>query len=336
MRDPLTLQAALLADASRFDFFAALRLLECAHPQQPRIGASLKPQDDALRFGQSPSLAFAPGVVDRLEPGHEGRPMRLLLNSFGLLGPNGPLPTHISEYVRDRLRNSADPTLARFLDLFHHRLISLFYRAWASAQPTVSMDRPEADRFADYLASLIGMGMPALRNRDTVADVSRLHYAGQLAGHNRNAAGLASVLASYMQMPVSVEQFVGHWMALPDDGKLYLRGHFGGQALGQGTVLGRQIWNRQHKFRLRIGPLDFAQFQRLLPGGDSLQRLTDLVRHYVGDALAWDINIVLQKDQVPPLRLGKRARLGRTTWLGKKPRQRDADQLFLTPLSFTS
>lgn len=336
MRDPLTLQQALLTDASRFDFNAALRLLECAYPQKPRIGESLKPQDDPLRFGQSPSLAFAPGVVDRLELGHEGRPGRLLLNSFGLLGPNGPLPTHISEYVRDRLRNASDPTLARFLDVFHHRLISLFYRAWASAQPTVSMDRPESDRFADYLASLIGMGMPALRNRDAVADVSRLHYAGHLSGHNRNAAGLASVLTDYMQMPVAVEQFAGHWMILPEDGKLYLRGRFGGQALGQGTVLGRRIWNRQHKFRLRIGPLNFAQFQRLLPGGCSVQRLTDLVRHYVGDALAWDVNIVLQKEQVPALRLGKRARLGRTTWLGKKPHRQDVDQLILTPLSFSS
>ena len=109
-----------------------------------------------------------------------------------LLGPHGPLPTHLTEYVRDRVRNANDPTFARFLDIFHHRMVTLFYRAWANAQPAVSLDRPGRDRFSFYVGSLFGLGEAMLRERDAVPDFAKLHFAGLLAGPTRPAAGLSS------------------------------------------------------------------------------------------------------------------------------------------------
>ena len=79
------------------------------------------------------------------------------------------MPTHLTEYVRDRARNAGDPTFARFLDVFHHRMASLFYRAWAVAQPVVSLDRDNGDRFSAYVGTTFGLGEPALRKRDTRA-----------------------------------------------------------------------------------------------------------------------------------------------------------------------
>lgn len=129
MRDPLTLLDALEAHPARFDFYAALRQLECAFPHLPRIGQAARSADEAVRFGQQPSLAFEPAILAALKPGNTPK---LLLNFFGLMGANGPLPIHLTEYVRDRQRNRNDPTPAAFFDVFHHRMISLFYRAWAS------------------------------------------------------------------------------------------------------------------------------------------------------------------------------------------------------------
>jgi type VI secretion system protein ImpH len=347
MRDPVTLLRRLEAAPASFDFYAAMRQIECAYPHLPRLGLALSPKDEALRFGQQPSLAFAPAMLAALQrggpsasdaqggetPGSEtgDSAPRLLVNFFGLLGANGPLPLHLSEYVRDRLRNVSDPTLAHFLDIFHHRMISLLYRAWASAQPAVSLDRPGADSFGNHVGALIGIGMPSLRGRDAVPDFAKLHYAGRLAPQTRNADGLAAVLADFFQVPVRVQQFVGHWMTLPKDGLCRLRCGPDAEVLGRTTVLGKKVWDAQHKFRLLIGPLDMTQATSLLPGGEGMRRLNDWVRHYAGLSLAWDVKLIIKKEALPGLRLGAAARLGWSSWLSSKAPERDDEQLCLSP-----
>ncbi|MFJ2982140.1 MULTISPECIES: type VI secretion system baseplate subunit TssG [unclassified Pseudomonas] len=331
MRDPVDLLQRLAHEPAAYDFNAALRQLECAYADLPRIGQASHPAHEAVRFGQLPSLAFEPAMLAGLEHNGAGKAPLLLLNFFGVLGANGPLPVHLSEYVRDRQRNQSDPTLARFLDLFNHRMVSLFYRAWASAQPAVSLDRPAADRFSDYIGALIGLGVPALQGRDAVPHLAKLHYAGRLAPHARNAQGLAALLSDDLQVAVRVEQFVGHWMRLPPDGMCALRSGPDAARLGVGTVLGSQVWDAQGKFRLLIGPLDMAQVRRLLPGGEGMRRLTDWVRHYAGLALEWDVNLIVAREHLPAARLGQGTRLGWSSWLlGAAPIEDDR-QLIIKP-----
>lgn len=333
MREPVDLLRRIEEAPAAFDFFAALRLIECAHPALPRIGQAGSPADESVRFGQAPSLAFEPAQLARLQrAADEGDAAPLLLvNFFGLLGANGPMPVHLTEYVRDRLRNAGDPTLARFLDLFHHRMISLFYRAWASAQPAVDLDRPANDRFATYVGALFGIGMPSLRERDAVPDFVKLHYAGRLAPQVANADGLAAILTDDFGLPVRVQQFVGHWMPLPEDGLSRLGGGPAAGRLGQTTVLGRRVWNAQHKFRLLIGPVDDAQLAQLLPGGAGMRRLTAWVAQYAGLALDWDVNVIVRKEARPSLRLGAGARLGWTSWVGNREPVQDDRQLRFAP-----
>ena len=332
MRDTLSAYQRLQAAPDSFDFFAALRRLECAYPDKPRIGTSHRAQDDAVRFGQQPSLAFEGAALHSFTPGADGAPDKLQVNFFGLMGANGPLPVHLTDYVRDRLRNANDPTLASFLDLFHHRLIALFYRAWASAQPAVSLDRPDTDRFADYIASLIGTGVASLQQRDAAPDYAKLHYAGRLSAQSRNAEGLAAILNGFFKLPVQVEQFVGHWMTLPADGLCRLRSGPDAERLGVSTVLGTRVWNRQHKFRLVIGPVDAGQLTQMLPGGVSVERLVAWVRNYAGLEYDWDVRLIVKKQALPPLRLGRGARLGWTTWLSGRPPPQDDSQLRFSPL----
>jgi type VI secretion system protein ImpH len=331
MRDSVALLQRLEQRPAAFDFYAALRQIECAHVDKPRIGQAARPADEAIRFGQQASLAFEPAMLASLNSGDAPRAPLLLLNFFGLLGANGPLPIHLTEYIRDRQRNMNDPTLARFCDVFHHRIISLFYRAWASAQPAVSLDRPQADRFSVYIASLIGLGMPSLQQRDAAPDIAKQHYAGRLAPHTRNAEGLAAMLSDFFQAPVKVQEFVGHWMSLPADGVSRLRSGPDAERLGVSTVLGKKVWNAQHKFRLLIGPLDMDQVQRLLPGQDSMQRLTAWVRQYAGLALDWDVNLIVKKEHLPGTRLGHDTKLGWSSWLSSKTPTRDDRQLVINP-----
>ena len=171
----LALQQALQQTPYEYDFYWAVRLLECVHPEHPRLGESLRPSDDPIRFTQQPSLSFAPSTLAAFNPGKGNSPSQMEVLFFGLFGPNGPLPLHLTDYARDRLRNSEDPTFSRFADLFHHRALSLFYRAWANTRPAVSYDRPEQDRFATYVAATCGYAMPSLRERDAMPDLSLIH-----------------------------------------------------------------------------------------------------------------------------------------------------------------
>ncbi|MFM0277678.1 type VI secretion system baseplate subunit TssG [Paraburkholderia sediminicola] len=330
MPDALTLLRRLEDDAYRFDFFQAVRLLENAYPGKPRVGESLQPRDDAIRFVQEPELVFHPTTLGAFTPAGERHAARLAVKFFGLLGPHGPLPTHITEYVRDRARNAGDPTFARFLDIFNHRMVALFYRAWANAQPAVSLDRARRDRFSVYVGSLFGLGEVALRERDTVPDFAKLHFAGLLAGPTRPAAGLKLVLTHFFNLPVEIEQWVGHWMTLPA-GSLTRLGSPDSAALGVSTVVGARIWDCQHKFRVVIGPLSRADYERFLPGGESLKRLVDWVRNYARDGLDWDVRLVLRQQDVPRLELGRHTRLGYTTWTLRGAAGGDQRPLLLHP-----
>ena len=179
--------AALEQQPRAHDFFAVLRHVEALRPQWPRLGRALRPSQEALRLGEEPELDFAPAGLASFTPGPAAP--RLGVRFFGLLGPLGPMPVHFTEYVRERLRYRGDATLARFLDLFHHRLLLLFYRAWAQAQPTVHQDRPDDDRFAAWLGAACGEPTAAPAARALPAN-ARLFQAGLLGV----AAGCGSKL----------------------------------------------------------------------------------------------------------------------------------------------
>lgn len=323
------LRDKLAAEPFAFGFYQAMRLLEARHSDRPRLGQSVRPSEDALRLAQEPSAIFAPSTLAGYEPGEEGRPDRLLVHFFGLFGPDGPLPLHLTDYARDRRRNNRDASFQRFADVFHHRALSLFYRAWANSRPTVAFDRPERDRFAVYAGALVGLGMESLRRRDAMPDLTKLHFAGRFANQTRHAEGLGKILSAFFTMPVRIECFVGAWLTLPpaDHTRLGASRETGG--LGRNILVGGRVWSRQHKFRVVFGPLSLAEYQRLLPGGASFHRLIPIIRNYVGDTLMWDVNLVLRAGEVPPMLLGKQGRLGWTSWLMPRRSPDDASELHL-------
>ncbi len=329
----LTDAEALFAELRRaphgFGYFAVMRLLEALHADRPRFGRSVRPEQDPLRLGQEPSVMHAASSLADFEPGKDGHPSRLLVHFFGLFGPDGPLPLHLTEYARDRRRNHGDATFQRFADVFHHRALSLFYRAWADARPTVSFDRPDEDRFSDYVGALIGLSTHGLRDRDAMPDLTKLHFAGLLSAQTRPAEGLGQMLSAFFAMPVSVEGFCGVWLGLPAGDRTRLSDGAATAELGKTALLGARVWSRQHKFRVVFGPLDLAEYQRLLPGGLSFHRLVPIVRNYAGDALIWDVNLILHAGEVPAIRLGQQGRLGWTTWLMPRRSRTDAADLFL-------
>jgi len=302
--------------AFEFDFHGAMRRLEALFRNRPRFGEAVRPDDEPVRLGQDPTLAFEPAAISGFRMPEEGRPGRLTVAFLGLFGPNGPLPLHVTEYARDRIRHVGDRTLGAFADIFNHRMLLLFHRAWSQAEPTAAQDRPQTNRFDVYVGSLLGIGLSSLRGREAIPDQAKLQYVGWLSNPVRNAEGLRAILADYFEIPVGIDEFQGEWLDLPESSRLKLGGSPEVSTLGRTTVLGRRVYSAQYKFLVRLGPLTRQEFARFLPGGASLTRLETLVRAYAGDELAWELRLRLRTDATQQIRLGGSERLGYNARLG--------------------
>ncbi|GGM08406.1 type VI secretion system baseplate subunit TssG [Pseudooceanicola nanhaiensis] len=326
--DHLTHLERLSRTPESFHIFHAFRVLESAYADAPRIGNARRPREDRIRFGQEAELSFPPSTVQGFLPPEGKRPGRLTNRFFGLFGPNGPLPLHLTEYARNRQRQHRDPTFVAFANMLTHRMMTLLFRAWRSGQPAASFDRGDNDAFERKVAAISGLHGEALRGKDAFPDLAKRHFSGLLAQGPKNAEGLVAILSAFFGARVQLQEFVGSWLTLEPEDRWQLGARAG---LGQTTSIGERVWSRGAKFRLRIGPLSLPEYERLLPGGASLGRLRAIVRSYAGDALDWDVNLVLRAGETPAPILGQAVRLGQTSWIGTRHSGRDADDLYLEP-----
>ena len=313
----------------RFEWFGTLRFLEARYSDRPRFGHAARPLEEPVRLGQEPSLNFAPSTLAKVIARENDAGWIVRGFHLGLFGPNGPLPLHLTEYASQRWRWHKDETFPRFVDMFQHRFLTFFYRAWASSNPAVQFDRPDEDRFSFYLGSLFGLGFESQKNRDALPDLTKLHFAGLMANQTRHAEGLRSIIGAALLVPAKIVEFVGHWLDLPAADRLRIGALGGCGRLGRDALVGARVWDRQQYFRVELGPMTLAQYQSLLPGGATLERLRAIVKNYAGFALGWEARLVLKQSEVPATKLGQLGQLGWTTWLRSRPARRDADDLVL-------
>jgi type VI secretion system protein ImpH len=323
------LSEALRREPHRFEFFQAVRLLGRL-AGGVAVGRDEPPEREAVRFGAAPALGFAPAAVRQIRhappaDGDGAAPAEMLVSFLGLTGPSGVLPHHYTALLLRRGRDK-DHTLRDFFDLFNHRLVSLFYRAWekyrlAAAYERAKADSPdEDDPITRGLYCLAGLGAPGLRARQEAADEAFLYYGGHFSRRTRPASALEAVLEDYFGVPVSVEQFRGRWLPLAPEDRSYLAGPGEGEGLncclGEDVIVGERVWDAQSKFRVRVGPLSYGEFRRLLPDGDGLRPLCELTRSYAGPEFSFDVQPVLAAGEAPGYRLGgDGSRLGWDSWV---------------------
>lgn len=317
----------LTSEPYAFDFYQAVRLLQMKFSAYPRIGTSWSPAKDPVRFAQNPFLEFAPSTLEAVQWTDRSKPPVVFTRHFGLFGPNGPLPLCLTDYARKRILHHGDRTFTAFCNIFHHRLLSFFFRAWADARKTVDQDRPKEQRWSYYVGSLCGLGMDSLLERDAIPDQAKLYHVSRLMQQTRNAEGLETIIQDFFSIKTQIITFMGRWMTIPSDSRWQLGGTSGNGTLGSTAIVGSRIWTCQLNFRIRMGPMKLPELESLLPNRDSFKRLRDWVRLYAGEEYFWDVQLVLARDQVPEIRLGKSGRLGWTTWLKAKEFDHDVEDL---------
>jgi len=363
-----SLARRLFEESFDFDFFQAVRLLHRMEPGRVRVGRGGPPQAEAVRFRARISLSFPPSAIYDLRRPTSSLPVPLMVQAFmGLTGPSGVLPRHYTELLYKIERDFRTPekhALRDWFDLFNHRLLSLFYRAWEKYRFYVPFERgeydgPEPDPFTNCLYSLIGLGAEPLRERLRVVardrvdefgeiqqrviakieDLVLMHFSGTLGHRPRCAAALEAMLQDYFQVDTRIDQFQGQWLQLEPSCRTNLDSTQGNNQLGVSTVAGDRVWDRQSKFRVRLGPMTYEQFTEFLPDRDPITErktfflLVHLIRQYAEPTLDFDVQLVLKAEEVPACQLTGNgsfgARLAWNTWLLTQSAIADAEDVVL-------
>jgi len=329
-----SLRDSLYGRPSRFEFFQAVRLIRKLCDEGGVIVGD-DPDEEILRFRSDVSLAFPTSDVKRIvPPGEEERAAVMTVAFLGMAtsGSFGSLPTVYAEEVleQEKAKNHA---LRDFFDLFNHRFVSLFYRAWEKYCLPVQYEASGGHFFERVLFGVIGMGTPGLANRIAVEDRALLSRAGLLAMAPVPATALEGLVESWFQVPLAVEQFLPDWYDI-DEGEQNRLGA-ANSSLGEDLFVGARVRLGQFRFGLRLGPLDWDRYQGFFPTQKGFRALVDVVRLAITPELDFEVRLVLRAGDVPPLRLehtpSRACRLGWSTWLKSEEFQRDPDDAVLVP-----
>jgi type VI secretion system protein ImpH len=326
--------------AWRFNFFQAVKLLESLVREQRRLagqtevvpaGSGAEPEEEPVRFRSRVTLAFPASDLYEIDvrPKDGGTPI-MTVDFMGLVGSRGPLPDFWAEMVRDRERRG-DGAMRAFLDIFNHRLISLFYRVRQRHRPTLHTGPIENHPFSRYLLAFGGLGTPAARAifeapavRDGLELKSRdlILYTGLLWNRDRSMTGLERLLAHALGLKVKGRPLCGRWLRIPEDERSRLTAGESQNRLGISAVAGARIWDPQAGFELRLGPMKWSEFSEYLPTGRRFGALLKLVRFYVRSAFDFVLVLVLESDEAqrrPALSATDGPRLGWTSWTLTRP-----------------
>lgn len=303
-----------------FQFFQAVRLLQRVRRDRSRVGLFSDPADEAVRFGVNPDLAFPPGEVSDLTEEPDG-PWRMTLNFMGLVGHRGVLPNHYSLLAKRRVQKR-DRAFLDFIDLFHHRVLSLLYRAMERARFYVPAEREDPDALTTHLLDVLGLGEAPAREALGFDEYELVGYAGLLGSTSRSALALEQLIGDRFAVPVSVHQFVGRWYDVSGSSRSrvdHATNEYS-QRLGTGALVGDQVWDPQGRARIEIGPLSRARYLDFLPGAPSYEELRSVTRYFADDQIEFELRLILETEDVPPVRLGadrtdEKALLGWQSWI---------------------
>lgn len=319
--DLAPIQARLFAEPWSYEFFQAVRLLALLQPARSQVGWAMNPAVEVVRFGANPSLKFPPSQIHSLSRPPEGAP-RMDVNFIGLVGPIGALPKYMTELVAQRVR-VGDVALREFLNIFNHRLTSFFYRAWEKHHFAVGYERDGSDPMTRCLLALVGLDSRLLQNRQPFPDHLLVFYSGLFGLASKPAVGLEAAVGDYFDVDVEVEPFVGVWRKVAEEDQCFLEQTTESDMLGFGTVVGDEVWDRQSRVRLRIGPLPLDRYVDFLPSGSAWPALRAVAKSFCGINLEFEIQLILQKRDVPACYLGDPENdgpaLGWTSWIKSQP-----------------
>ena len=296
------------------DFFELLRRLEKPGQRFGRDG------NEPARLGQPIRLAFATTDVTSMSVDDAYGPAKVSVNVIGLFGPEGPMPLHVTRWMFERASNrwfagddanaTSDTAFLDFGNLLQHRMITLYWRAWADARPEVQIQHGKGGRDLATVRALAGTGLEAADDNHSTAKVQ---HATSLFQKLKSPKRLTEYLATVTGEKVRLREFVGTWTDIPKP--LQSRLGQSGARLGQDTVVGSRFFERASHAEICL-ELGLEAYTRFLDSEKTKSELRHALSYAMGHEISFDLRLELRADEVPKPQIGT-LRLGQIAWLGK-------------------
>jgi type VI secretion system protein ImpH len=310
----------LFEESYRFNFFKAVHLLEgLAGGQTP--GWGLSQQNDPIRFRVPPGFGFPASDITAITNGTTTVKPEVVVNFMGLIGPKGVLPDWYNEHAQARVFKK-DYAFTDFLDIFHHRLISLFYRAWKKYRLAENFRPDGGDSISRSLADLVGLHPGIEKSEPDFFQCARkrlIFFAGMVSRCVPTVAAMEAVVAHAVGAQAEVEQFVPRMLAVHEHDRTRLG--IKNSTLKQDALCGARIRDSSTYFILKLGPLSWDKYLAFQPQSRNLSLVSRLITLLAGIEYEFEIHLVLKGPQIPSLCLGGRLGppiLGRTVLLRKQ------------------
>lgn len=298
----LSLLEKLISQPQQFNFFQAVRLLH----------SYLNFTQKKIFFESDPSLRFPVSAISKIQI---NRRINISVTFPGLFGASGFLPHHYTELLIQRIQLK-DFALKNFLDIFNHRMISLFYQSHEKYHFYLN-----PKNITHIITCLTGVSKTIFEKNSSLAKENFLFYAAYFSHSKRSAKNLENMLADFFEISVAITPFQGKWISLsPSQWSRLSEKSNSWNQLGRNTVIGQKIWDEQSHFKITLGPLALHQFNNFLPHNIFWCKLIELTRRYISASLTFDIQLILNAGEIPDYQLNSanHTTLGRNLWLKNK------------------
>ncbi len=319
-------------ESHRFAFFQAVFLLEqyCSSVNRiAHIGDDGPAGDECIRFKPYASMAFPLSdmvSIDEIENAQNLPKFEIVTSFLGLYGSDSPLPDFYTEEI---IQGDPDQTnVSDFLDIFHHRIVSLFYRCWLKYRYYLQFQSDGKDDFSHRVFSLIGMGTSGILDKLNIPIARLLRYVGLFMQENRSALALESILSDYFDgIPVHIEQCIGRWIKINKEDMSVLGGN---TQLGVKVTIGDRVFDRTGKFRITMKLSTFAEFRKFLPNGESFCALKEVTEAFLPVPLDYEVELILPGGEVPSMSMSSEfgPQLGWTGWLTSEKPEENVSVIF--------
>ncbi|MDP3936154.1 MAG: type VI secretion system baseplate subunit TssG [Alphaproteobacteria bacterium] len=310
----------LFAQPYEFSFLQAVRLFQKLLPNGSLVGTTLTPSEDPITFSSRYTYSLPSSDIYRIHV-PDGK-LVIEVNFWNIAGPHGALPAPLSEKVNERMREG-DFALKEFLDIFNHRLLSIYYCVAQKYSFVLSPKNSIQTTVGQMMCAVAGVD-PDREGYASVPTAALARYSGIIWQRPRSAAGLEQILSDYFQVPVHIDQFVGSWVDINRRQRSFMgikRGR--NHKLGRTTFLGKRFWQSNHHFIVNIGPLTSKQFHLFIPTGAAYGEMCDMIKFYAPLELTFQLKMSLKEgEKLVPLGFdnpSKENRLGWTSVLTKAP-----------------